>query len=754
VAVAAVLVGWVVLAVLLHGRATLALGAADLTPLHRDLSRAADAVSASRGSSPLFTLLLDPLRTGVDAAVTFLRDLIAQPSYGRPVPLLGWLGVTAVAGWLALAVAGVRAGLLAVAGLVVLGLQGLFPEAMDTLALTVAAVLAALVIGVPLGVWAGLSPRVARVVTPVLDLMQTMPTMVYLAPLTLLFLIGPASATLATLVFALPPVVRLTAHGVRGVPAEAVEAATSLGASRGQTLRTVQLPLARRSIVLGVNQTTMAALSMVTIAALIDAPGLGKTVVKALQTLDVGVAFNAGLGIVVLAVVLDRVTTAASVRAEVARRGGHARGRRRALLLAAAAVPVLVAVHLSRTYLWAALFPSGLDVGDRIAAAVDRATETVQTHLSGVTGAVQGSVTSWLLDPLEALLTTSPWPVTVVALLALAALLGGGRATATAAVCLGLLLLSGLWGDAMTTLAATLLATTAVVLVGVVVGVWMGRDRRVDGLLRPLLDAGQTMPAFVYLVPFLALFSASRFTGVVAAVVYAAPVAVKIVADGVRAVPVAAVESATAVGSTRWQVVTKVQVPLARRSLALAANQGLVAVLSMVVVGGLVGAGALGYDVVAGFSQSELYGKGLAAGAAIVLLGIALDRVTQAAAARTGRRYAPPLARPRRRTARGLDRSALRRTRRRGWTRATSHLARSPRLRALARPPGHRPARDGAGSGPRRVRRDHDRSGLERGRERLSRLRDRVRTRVRDRQARRQPLGRLRGQRRGGQGGR
>jgi glycine betaine/proline transport system permease protein len=169
----------------------------------------------------------------------------------------------------------------------------------------------------------------------------------------------------------------------------------------------------------------------------------------------------------------------------------------------------------------------------------------------------------------------------------------------------------------------------------VAVGVAMGRSRRVDAAVRPVLDAAQSMPPFVYLVPFLALFAASRFTAILAAVVYAVPVVTKIVADGIRGVSATTVEAATAAGSTRWQVISKVQLPMSRHALALAANQGVIYVLAMVVVGGLVGAGALGYDVVAGFSQAQLYGKGLAAGAAIVLLGIMLDRVTQAGAARS-----------------------------------------------------------------------------------------------------------------------
>jgi glycine betaine/proline transport system permease protein len=186
----------------------------------------------------------------------------------------------------------------------------------------------------------------------------------------------------------------------------------------------------------------------------------------------------------------------------------------------------------------------------------------------------------------------------------------------------------------MTTLAATLVATVAVMALGLVFGVWMGRSPRADRLIRPVLDAAQTMPSFVYLVPFVALFAASRFTGIAAAVVFAAPVAIKIIADGIAAVSPTTMEAATAAGSSRWQVITKVQLPMSLGTLALAMNQGLIYVLSMVVVGGLVGGGALGYDVVAGFRQNALFGKGLAAGLAIVLLGIMLDRLTQSVARR------------------------------------------------------------------------------------------------------------------------
>jgi glycine betaine/proline transport system permease protein len=633
--VAAILIAWLVLFAVLRGRQTLSLAAAELTGLHRWLNDVNDSVGAGRNSNPLFLYFFNEIRLVIDNLLTFVQSLISQPADGRPVPQIGWLGVVGLTGYVSWAVGNWRVALLAVAGFTFFGLQGLWQESMDTLALTLTAVIVALLIGIPLGVWAGLSERFNRIMTPFLDFMQTMPTFVYLAPLTLIFLIGGASAVITTVIYAAPPAIRITAHAIRSVPRTTVEAADSLGTTRSQQLLKVLLPMSKRTVVMGVNQTIMAALAMVTIAALIDAPGLGKTVVQALQSLDVGTAFNAGLAIVVMAILLDRVTTAAAARTETARRTGGRLLTWRRPLLAAGGIAAAVLVYLSHTYVWAAEFPGDGSVGGHIARAADTTTTWLQDHLSGLTNGLRDAVTYGLLNPFQTLLTDSPWWLVGVTLVALGAVLGGWRAGAIAGVCVGLLVGTGLWSDAMTTLASTAVATVLVMLLGVVLGVWMGRNQLVDRLVRPTLDAAQVMPPFVYLVPFLALFGATRFTAIVAAIVYAAPVAIKIIADGVRNVPGTTVEAATSAGCNTLQIITKVQLPMARGALTLATNQGLIYVLSMVVVGGLVGAGALGYDVVAGFSQGELYGKGLAAGLAIVLLGVMFDRITQAAAQRT-----------------------------------------------------------------------------------------------------------------------
>jgi glycine betaine/proline transport system permease protein len=473
------------------------------------------------------------------------------------------------------------------------------------------------------------------VITPILDVMQTMPSFAYLTPLVLFFGIGGASAVVVSLVYAIPPLIRITELGIRGVSASTVEASRSLGVSGSQLLREVQLPMARSTIIVGINQCTMAALSMATIAALVDGPGLGKPVVSALQSLDIGTAFNAGLAIVLMAIMLDRTTSRASQRAEVATRTG-ADPRRRQIMLAVAAVVTAVLLVLSRTYMWAAVFPT-TTVGSTVARVVSNANDAVIGAISPLTEAMKNVVTAGFLNPLQALMADSPWWLMAAVIVATAAILGGWRAAVTTVVCEAVILGTGLWNQAMVTLTMSLVATAMVMVVAVVLGVWMGRSKRADAAIRPILDAFQTLPPFVYLVPALALFAATRFTAIIAAMAYAVPIATKLVADGISGVSPTTVEAAQSIGSTVYQMIAKVQVPMARSAVVLAANQGLLYVLSMVVIGGLVGGGGLGYLVVAGFSQGQLFGKGLAAGIAITAMGIMIDRITQHASARYGR---------------------------------------------------------------------------------------------------------------------
>ena len=562
-----------------------------------------DWVDANRDTSPLFTYGVNYLRLGV----VLLVDGVQAALYG-----LGALGLIAVTGVLALVLAGWRTAVGAVAGFVALGALGLWQESVDTLVMTLAAVLLSVVIGIPIGILAARVRVIGAAVRPVLDVMQILPTFAYLAPMTLLFLIGEPAAIIATLIYAVPATIRITQLGISEVSPTTVEAVTALGSTRWQLLRKVRLPMARRTLVLAVNQTIMMALSMVVVTALIDAPGLGENIIFALERVNVGAAFDAGLAIVLLAIVLDRVTTKAALR--------PAPGRIRLAILGAV---IVVAAALP----FGTEFPEGWRFS--FAAPVNDATAWAEFHWYDFTTGLKDAVTLWLLDPLQGVLETTPWWLFTAAVLAFGLLAAGWRAAVPAALAAAGLAGLGLWQHSMQTLATVLVATAATLLIGVALGILCARHDRFAAGLRPLLDAAQTMPSFVYLLPAVAFFGASRFTAIVAAIIYAVPPVVRLVERGIRDVPATVVEAARSAGSTSTQLLTKVQLPMARGGLLLAANQGIVMVLAMVVVGGLVGAGALGYDVVAGFAQREDFGTGMAAGFAIVLLGILLDRLTQ-----------------------------------------------------------------------------------------------------------------------------
>jgi len=397
-----------------------------------------------------------------------------------------------------------------------------------------------------------------------------------------------------------------------------------------QRLKDVQLPMAKRTIVLGVNQTMMAALSMITIAALIAAPGLGAVVLAGLEKLDVGVAFNAGLAIVFMAIVFDRVTTAASIRAEQASRAGRATTRRSRIVAYTVGVGlVIIGVALPGINKTLATFPAAWVHSTRTP--VNSLTNWVQIHWYTATNWITDTVTNWVINPLQSYFTNTPWLVVIIGMAIIAYVVARRRPAIVTVLCLGGTILLGLWPDSMVTLTAVLIGALLTMIIGVVFGVWLGRSMWADRIIRPILDAAQVMPPFVYLVPCLALFGATRLTGIVAALVYASPAVIKIAAEGIRGVPENSTEAAISSGSNSWQTITKVQLPMARSMLLVALNQGIIFVLAMVVVGGLVGAGGLGYDVIQGFSQSSFAGTGLAAGLAIVFLGIMLDRITQSA---------------------------------------------------------------------------------------------------------------------------
>jgi glycine betaine/proline transport system permease protein len=484
-------------------------------------------------------------------------------------------------------------------------------------------------------------PRVDAVLRPVLDTMQTMPAFVYLIPVLLFFGVARVPAVVATVIYALPPAIRFTASGIRQVPEGAVEAADSFGSTSYQKLMKVQLPLALPAVLAGVNQTIMMALSMVVIAALVGAGGLGREVLVALQRIRVGQGLEAGLAIVLLAVLLDRISA------------GFYHERQKALSGKGSAIPRRVLPRWIRYYaywvgafvlLWGLVKVAGqvpllaswpeawhFSIRQPVDAAVDWMRDNLYRigDLPIGTGPMSDFFVISALNPLRNALWGLPWLVVVVGFGLIGYLASGPRLGVICAVAMALTGFLGLWTQTLDTFSQVVVAVALALVIGLPLGIWAANYDRVRTWMMPMLDLLQTIPVFVYLVPVIMLFNVGRVPGVIASVLYAVPPMIRLTDLGLRQVAPAAMEAADAFGSSPWQRLTKVQLPLAMPSIILGVNQTVMLVLAMVIIAGLVGGGALGFEAVTGLAKSEL-GRGIEAGIAIVILAMVLDRITQA----------------------------------------------------------------------------------------------------------------------------
>jgi glycine betaine/proline transport system permease protein len=598
-------------------------------PLHLDQFQNWLLDQRSAEDTGIVFTLFDGFRVFADNLVNWLTDFLLW---------LTWLGTTVAGVIVVLRFGGLRAAVWALGAFATFALTGLWLESMQTLALMLAAVSLSLLIGMPLGVLAGRSDRFQRLITPVLDAMQIVPAFAYLMPVVILFSVGPAAAVVSTMIYAIPPAIRITALGIRGVPGNTVEAAEALGATRVQLMSKVQLPLARRMLLLSVNQTILFSLSMVVIAGLIGGKGLGDVVTSGLYSYP-ALAVLGGIAIVVMAMALDRSTEAIANRTDPTRRHLTDEARRRLRLeTAGAALLIAAVIAVARLVGVADVYPESASIREQLLSWIQKVLDRVQDPASlvfRITEPIGNFLLVHMLQPLQTFLVETPWFVMLVGLTLIALVVSGRRAAVTAFAMFVSIGVLAMWAPAMDTFSQVLVATVLAVALGLLFGVWAAESKHVSTVLRPINDILQTLPQLVYIIPFIYLMPVSIVPGVVASVLYAFPVVVRLVETGVRGVPANTVEAATAYGATRRQVLLKVKIPLAQDAIMLGVNQGMIMVLAVVVIGGLVGSGGLGYLVAEGLQRNE-FGVGVVASLAILALGIALDRVTQGRRAARG----------------------------------------------------------------------------------------------------------------------
>ena len=567
----------------------------------------------------------------------------------------------------------------------------MWDPAMSTLALMGISVLFSCFFGIILGILCSQNDVLEASVRPVLDTMQTMPSFVYLLPAIVFFGIGGPPAAMAIIIYAMPPVVRLTNLGIRQVPETTIEVAESFGSSRLQTLFKVQIPQALPSIMLGINQTIMMALGLAVLAVFIGAGGLGEEVYKALKRLKVGWSVEGGLCIVFMAIIFDRLSLAMSHPKESDMLKDNTEMKFRLLPQRLARNKIAIVFEKFIDIFWFGFAVLGYYFVESLAIICERLVKILNENLSlsigilirssrfllsslfviisvliwdswimeigyfpkdwqftirkpidnaidslivnpyfyGFTKGLKEFIFFYILNPLEVFLIGLPWLFVLGAFFVIS-FYSAGMIFAIIAVCLLFFTgLSGVWELTMQTLAAIVASVVVCVVIGLPLGILAAYNKTVDNVVRPILDTMQTMPAFVYLIPVLYFFGGNRVTAVIATVIYALPPMVRMTNLGLRELPKQINEVSDSFGSTEIQSLIKVKLPMASPSIMLGVNQAVIMALAMQVITPLIAGEGLGKEVFRAMETADT-GRGLIAGIGIVLLAILLDRLTQA----------------------------------------------------------------------------------------------------------------------------
>jgi len=533
-----------------------------------------------------------------------------------------WTALLVIALVLGYALKGWRLSVLAGGTVCYFAVFGLWKYSMQTLSLLMASVPISITIGLALGIFCYKKKSIEALILPLLSVAQTVPHFAYLIPVFVFFGVGTQTGVIATIIFAVPPMVRLTLLGLKKISPEIVEAGKMSGCTDRQLLFRVQLPSARNEIMLGVNQVIMQCLAMVVIAAFIGADGLGFRLLNKLNTLKLGESAEIGIAIVLLAIVLDRLSRAwaEKTRDYTANLPIYQRYK----------YPIILLVLVAMTYIASSYFP----ILDKISRNVDI------TFAKTWDGMIDWVVVNWddqiegfryfvignLLSPMRDALLYAPF-ISVMLLVAGIGLLLGGYYSAL--LTLGFLVfigLAGWWDRAMITAYMVLFATFICIIVGIPLGIWSAMKEKRARTALTWCDTFQTFPSFIYIIPVIMLFQVNDFSAIMCVIAYAMVPAVRYTIEGLKSVPPELHEAVTMAGCNKWQRLLQLEMPVALPHIMLGINQTVMFAFSMVIIAAWVGTIDLGQAIFGSLSESDI-GKGVTLGLCVSFMALLVDHL-------------------------------------------------------------------------------------------------------------------------------
>lgn len=565
----------------------------------------------------------------ISAGLEWLLDITANLLYGKrrwpnigPIP---WTAIAAIAAVIGYWLGGWKLALLAGGTFVWVALIGQWDLAMQTMSVIAVAAPVAFIVGLCLGILAWKSRRFEKMLMPILSILQTLPFFTYLLPAVIFFKVGPTAGCVATVIYAIPPMVLMTSLGLKKVSPEVVEAGHMSGSSRWQMLRHVYLPAARSEILVGVNQVIMLCLAMVVLTAFIGMPGLGAKLLSLMNSLKLGRSFEIGITIVLIAITLDRLSKAWVVKQpEHFERGTSWAGRHKFLLIGIAAFVgciilaqfVQVADHITRK--------QDLSMGKEIDGVIRAA--LANDVVTGVTGWLRWFLITWVLIPFRNALLWLPTTSVLLALAALGYLVGGRKSALIASGFFAVIALTGWWDRSIITLYAVISAVILAMLIGLPLGIAAARNKKWAEPILIACDTMQTFPSFIYLIPAIMLFSVNDVAVVFAILIFATVPLTRYTIEGMRSVPEELIEAADMAGASRHQKLMNVQLPLALPTMAVGFNQAIMFAFFMVIIAAFIGTQDLGQELQKTLAGNDL-GKNFVLGMCVALMALTFDHI-------------------------------------------------------------------------------------------------------------------------------